>query len=259
MEVRSLEKGDDYLKFMLGGSTPGYANTLRRLVVNRARTLAIEDVEIKTNNSSLYDEVLAHRLGLLPLKTDLSSYNEKDKCSCNGAGCAQCEVKLTLKGKGPGTLYASELKSQDPKIVPVYPETPIVKLQKEQEVELVATAVVGKGKDHAKWAPGHMWFTYKPNIKVNQNSKKFEEVKDKYPPRIFKNGKIDKNLINTPELVDACEGVCDDVVKIDYDDTSFIFHLENWGQLESKEMVKEAIETFNELIDDFSKQLKDLK
>lgn len=259
MEIRALEKGKDFLKFMLNNSTPSYANTLRRLIINRTPTIAIEDVEIKTNNSALYDEVLAHRLGLLPLKTDLSSYNEKSKCNCKGEGCAQCEVKLTLKAQGPGTIYASELKSQDPKIVPVYPEMPIVKLQKEQEIELVATGVVGMGKDHNKWAPGHVWYTYKPSFTINQSSPKFEEVKDRFPPQIFKNGKIDKNLINTPELVDACEGVCDEVLKVEYDDKSFIFHVESWGQLTPKDMVKEAIEVFNGMIDDFAKQVKDLK
>lgn len=259
MEIRMLEKGNGFLKFMLNNSTPAYANSLRRLIINRVPTIAIEDVEIKTNNSALYDEVLAHRLGLLPLKTDLSSYNEKSGCTCKGEGCAQCEVKLTLKAQGPGTIYASELKSQDPKVVPVYQDMPIVKLQKEQDIELVATAMLGKGKDHNKWAPGHAWFTYKPTFTINNKSSKFEEVKDQFPPQIFKNGQIDKNLINTPELVDACEGVCDDVLKVEYDNQSFVFHVESWGQLSCEEMVKNAVETFNGMVEDFGKQVKELK
>ncbi|MGM5483097.1 MAG: DNA-directed RNA polymerase subunit D [Nanobdellota archaeon] len=258
MEIRVLEKKDKALSFMLNNSTPGYANTIRRLIVNRTPTLAIEDVEFKTNNSALYDEVLAHRLGLLPLETDLSSYNKKSECSCQGEGCAQCEVKLTLKADGPGTVYASALKSQDPKIKPVYPDMPIVKLQKDQSIELVGKAVLGMGKDHTKWAPGHVWYTYKPKITINQNSSKFNEVKDQFPPQIFKNGKIDKNLINTPELVDACEGVCDEVLKVDYDDKSFIFHLESWGQLSPGEIVNEAMGAFNQIIDDFAAQVKEL-
>lgn len=241
---------------MLTKTTPSYVNTLRRLIINRVPTLAMEDIEIKHNNSVLYDEVLAHRLGLIPLTTDLSTYNHKQNCNCKGEGCAQCEVKLTLKATGPGVVKASDIKSQDPKIVPVYPDTPIVNLQKEQNIELIATAVLGTGREHSKWSPAHAWFTYKSNIKINDKSKKFEEVKDLFPPQIFNNGKIDKNMIYTPELIDACEGVCDDVLKIEYDDTSFIFHLESWGQLNCNEIFTTAINTLNGLVDEFAKQEK---
>ncbi len=260
MEIRLLEKSKDEKKvtFMLNKSTPSYANTLRRLIVNRIPTLAIEDIEIKKNNSTLYDEVLAHRLGLIPLTTDLSSYNLKSECSCKGEGCAQCEVKLTLTATGPGVVKASDIKSQDPKIKPVYLDMPVVNLQKGQDVELVATAVLGTGREHAKWAPGHAWYTYKPNITINEKSPKFNEFKDQYPPQIFHNGKIDKNLINTPELVDACDGVCDEVIKVEYDKTSFIFTVESWGQLSVNEMISKAIDTLNNLTDEFAKQAKQL-
>ena len=260
MEIRLLEKRKDgsRVTFMLANSTPSYANTLRRLIVNRVPTLAMEDIEIRTNNSTLYDEVLAHRLGLIPLKTDLSSYNFKSSCGCKGEGCAQCQVKLTIKAEGPGVVKASDIKTNDPKIKPVHPDMPVVKLHKGQEIELVATAVLGTGRDHAKWAPGHAWYTYKPNITINQKSPKFDEVKDQYPSKIFRNGKIDKNLINTPEIVDACEGVCDDVIKVDYDNSSFVFHIETWGQLDVKEIVSTAIDTLNDMTETFAKQAKQL-
>lgn len=258
MEVRLLEKSKDKmkLKFMLNNATPSFANTIRRLIINRVPTLAVEDVEIRKNNSALYDEMLAHRLGLIPLTTDLKSYVNKADCKCQGEGCGLCEVKLTLKAKGPGIVLASELKSQDPKVVPVQSDMPIVKLQKGQEIELVATAVLGTGRAHSKWAPGHVWYTYKPTVTVNQKSSMLEECKEKLPPQVMHNGQIDKNLINTPQLIDACDGVCDDVVKVEYDNTSFIFQVESWGQLEAKDMVVEAINTLNGLADDFAKEIK---
>lgn len=260
MEIRLLESSKDKMtaKFMLSKSSPSYANTLRRLIVNRVPTLAIEDVEIKKNNSALYDEMLAHRMGLMPLTTDLKSYVLKSKCKCKGEGCAQCEVKLTLKAKGPGLVKASELKSQDPKVKAVFGETTIAQLEKDQEIELVATAVLGTGREHAKWSPGHAWYTFKPTIKINEKSKHMEEFKEQYPKQIFKNGKIDKNLINTPELIDACDGVCDDIIKVEYDDTSFIFKVESWGQHSAKDTVVAAMNTFDELIDDFTTELKNI-
>jgi DNA-directed RNA polymerase subunit D len=257
MEIRLLEqsKNKDKLSFMLNKSTPAYANTIRRLIINRVPTLAMENIEIRKNNSALYDEILAHRLGLITLKTDLKTYVEKENCKCNNEGCAQCEVKLTLKAKGPGIIKASQLKSQDPKVIPVFPDTPIVKLQKEQEVEIIATAILGNGKTHSKWSPGHVWYTYKPNITINNKSSKLEEYKNNYPKKIFNNGLIDKNLINTPALIDACEGVCDDIIKIEYENNSFIFYIESFGQLNVKEMINNAIEKFDNLIDEFNNKL----
>jgi len=107
--------------------------------------MAIEDVEVRKNSSSLYDEMIAHRLGLIPLTTDLKSYNLPSECKCEGKGCARCQLVLTLSAKGPGIVYSSSLKSKDPKVKPVFDNFPIVKLLKGQEIELEATATLGTG------------------------------------------------------------------------------------------------------------------
>jgi len=222
--------------------------------------MAIEEVEFIKNNSILYDEILAHRLGLIALSTDIKTYNLPDQCSCKGKGCAKCTLKLTLKVKGPCSVYASDIKSRDPKVKPLHPKTLIVKLFKDQELEFIATAVLGQGKQHSKWSPGLIFYSYMPNLTVNNNSKRFDELKHMYPPQIFnKSGKIDKALIMESNLVDACDGVCEDLVRIDYDKTSFIFNIESWGQLTPREMVIKAVELFNEDLDYFAKKLAKTK
>ena len=105
MEIRVLEndKEQNKLSFILKDSNPIFANTLRRLMIDEVPAMAIEDVEFVKNNSILYDEIIAHRLGLVPLKTDLKSYNLPDKCKCEGKGCNRCQLKLVLKAtKGQG-------------------------------------------------------------------------------------------------------------------------------------------------------------
>jgi len=257
MEVRLLEKEkDNKISFIVKVITPTWANLLRRYMMEEVPVMAIEDVEFRKNNSILYDEIIAHRLGLIPLKTDLKSYYLPEKCKCNGKGCARCTLKMTLTAKGPCTVYASEIKSKDPKVKPVYPNIPIVKLLKGQDIELEATAILGKGKEHVKWSPGIVWYTFKPKITVNNNHPDFEAYKDKYPPQVFKNGKIDKLLIEEKNLVDACDGVNKNIVSIEYDDTSFIFHVESWGQLSCKEMVLQALDIFQEELDEFTKKIK---
>ena len=129
--------------FLLKGANAAYANSLRRAVLESVPAMAIENVEFRKNSSVLYDEMIALRLGLVPLTTDIKGYNLPSKCKCNGEGCASCQVKLTLKVEGPATVYSSDLKSKDPKIKPVFPGMPIVKLLKGQALEVEATAMLG--------------------------------------------------------------------------------------------------------------------
>lgn len=259
MDVELLHKSKDKLKmsFALRGVSPAYANALRRIMMHEVPVLAIEDVEIVKNNSILYDERIAHRLGLLPLTTDLKSYEVKKNCKCEGKGCARCQVVISLKAKGPCVVTAGTLKTKDPKIKPAYPDMPVVQLLKGQELEFEATAELGVGKEHAKWSPCLVWYTFEADVKVNNNSTSFDEYKNKYPAAAFdKSGKLDKKLIVENNLVDACAGVCDDVVQITYNNTHFIFNMESWGQLECTEIVEAAIELFNKTLADFEEKVK---
>ena len=172
MELRVLDKNDEQMKisFVLKGANATFANLLRRYIIEKVPTMAMEDIEIKDNSSALYDEVIAHRLGLIPLSTDLKSYVPIYKCKCDGEGCNRCTLKLTLKAEGPGIVNASEIKSKDPKVKPVFPKMPIVKLLKDQKIELVATAVLGQGNDHVKFSPGFSYYKFKPEITIVKNS-----------------------------------------------------------------------------------------
>jgi len=260
MEIRILEKSKDknFLSFMIRGTTPAFANALRRVIMSEVPVMAIEDIEFRKNNTALYDETIGHRLGLLPLKTDLKSYRMKKGAEDDGS--AACEAVFTLKAKGPGIVYASELKSKDPKIVPVYPNTPIVSLLKGQSIELQAVAVLGKGKEHIKWSPCLVWYTYEPTLTINNKSPMLEKFKHLYPPQIFnKSGNIEKSAILDNNLVDAVDDVCDDIIKVEYNDKNIIFHIESWGQLDCKTIVQKAIELLDEHLDDFENAVKELK
>lgn len=261
MELRLLDKDKEKMKitFLLKGASPAFANTLRRLIVNEVPVMAVDEVEFKKNSSILYDEIIAHRLGLVPLSTDLKSYTMPQECPCKGKGCSQCQLKLTLKGSGPATLYASMIRSKDPSVKPVYPKMPIVQLLKDQEVELTATARLGQGKEHAKWSPALCYYKHKPVVKVDNKSPKFKDVKDLYPQSIFKNGVIDKNLILDHNLIDAVEGICDEVVSIEYEEDTLLMTIESWGQLDVKELVKVAIQGFQKKLTEFQTDLKKAK
>ncbi len=252
IEMIKKDKKTGRVTFLLKNSNPAFANALRRIMIEVVPTMAIEEVEFVQNNSALYDEVLAHRLGLIPLTTDLKGYERKmpeDEIN------AKNSVKLTLRAKGPCTVYAEDLKSKDPKIKPVYPKTPITKLLKGQELELEATAILGTGKEHVKFAPCLAWYTYKPKVTVNNSHKDFDKFKEKFPPQVFANGKIDAKLIEQHNLYEACDGVNDEIVKIEKDPTTFVFNIEPWGQLSPAEILASAADHFTNLLNEFADKL----
>lgn len=262
MNVKIIDKNKEKFMFTLSGVKPAFANSLRRAMIDEVPTMAIEDIEFKKNDSALYDEVLAHRLGLVVLNTDLKSYNLPESCKCNGEGCARCQTTLTLKVKGPKVVYASDLKPKDPKIVPVHPDTVIAKLLKGQEIQLVATAVLGRGKEHAKWSPCLAIYKNEPVIEIGKVSNP-EEVAAKCPLNLFevKSGKLSlvKDYEKTCHLCEACQDTSNGLVKVSPKDDTFIFTVESWGQLDAKDIIKKAVDELNEKTEEFIKLVKALK
>lgn len=259
-KLLSQDRKTGKISFLLKDSTPAFANMIRRNMIEEVPTMAIEDVDFVKNSSILYDEIIAHRLGLIPLKTDLKSYNMPSECKCNGEGCAKCTLQLTLKSRKAGIVYASELKSKDPKVVPVYQNTPIVKLLKGQEIELVAKAVLGKGKEHMKWSPGLVYYKYKPEIEIKKDPKNAEEIAKKCPKNIFetKKGKLSviKDKVNDCHLCGECAEISNGSIKLNENNTEFIFYVEPWGQLKPKEMISKAVDIFEQRLDDFANLIK---
>ena len=265
MEVRVLEndKEKGRLSFILKDSLPVYVNTLRRLMIDEVPTMAIEEIEFQKNNSILYDEAIAHRLGLVPLKTDLKSYNLPDKCKCEGKGCNRCQLKLILRAtKGSGVVYSSELKSKDPAIKPVFQEMPIVKLLKGQTLELEATAVLGRGREHMKWSPCHAWYKYKPVIEITGEVKNPEAIIEVDHNNVFEIK--DRKLAINKDRVLECDlsldfSEIDKNVKVSASDTEFVFYVESFGQLSCKEVVSKAVDIMDEQLDELVEELKKAK
>ncbi len=82
VEMKVLEKSEEQLRLLIRGVDVPYMNALRRLVLSEVPCMAIDEIVMLENSSILQDEIIAHRLGLLPLKTDLDSYNLPEECPC---------------------------------------------------------------------------------------------------------------------------------------------------------------------------------
>ncbi len=157
MQVQIVKKDQDSIRFKVDGISSAFANTLRRIILSEVPTMAIDEVVIIENSSVLHDEILTLRLGLVPLRTDLDSYNLPEECNCKSElGCNLCRVILTLDVEAKDdvkTVYSADMVSENPKVSPVSDKVPIVKLAPGQKVRLEAYARLGRGKVHAKWQP----------------------------------------------------------------------------------------------------------
>ena len=233
--------------FLLEEATPGIANALRRTMLADVPTMAIDYVIIFENTSLLFDEQLAHILGQIPLTTDLEKYNLPEECSCNGAGCPLCTTTLTLEVKAedePITVYSRNLKPQDPDIKPVYPDIPIIKLNKGQRITLQAVAKLGTGAKHAKWQPlTTIGYKYYPTLQLSAECDLCGDCVERCPRGALR---IEGNkLVLDPISCNICklcvEECKKEALKVAGDPTRFIFKLKSSGSLSCREIVKEAI------------------
>ncbi|XP_077438585.1 DNA-directed RNA polymerases I and III subunit RPAC1 [Vanacampus margaritifer] len=190
--MRKFQKGfridieeltENLMVFDMVGIDAAIANAFRRILLAEVPTMAIEKVFIYNNTSIIQDEVLAQRLGLVPIKADpfLFEYRSTDKESTEEDVSEIDTIKLSLKIKchrnakaskdssDPQELYLNnKVYSRDIKWVPignqadvfadssigpVHDDILIALLRPGQELDIVMHCVKGIGKDHAKFSP----------------------------------------------------------------------------------------------------------
>ena len=145
MSLEIINENEQKVSVKIKGVPIQYANALRRICLNGVPIYAVESVDVLENSSVLADEGVAHRVGLIPLKTDLQSSkdgNESDKVMFTLDSGVSDETRTILSG---------DLKSQDPNVIPTSDVIPIVTLAPGQSLKIEAYARLGKGTEHAKW------------------------------------------------------------------------------------------------------------
>ena len=119
--METIQNINEMLVLRIDANLP-LANAIRRSLSD-VPTLAIDDVEVYKNDSALYDEIIANRLGMVPLKTE-KSMSPKTK------------IDMKLSKKGPGQVYSGDL--EGPATV-IYPKIPITLLGEGHKLELMAS------------------------------------------------------------------------------------------------------------------------
>ena len=160
MKVNILRRNEREMEFVLEDSNPQFANALRRIMMTEIPVLAIEEVDFTQNDSVLYNEIISHRLALIPLVFDLGKFHFKEEQHEGNRTCQNCEVVFSISKKAPGVVFAKDMKSSNPDVKPLFDEIPIVELFDEQKLKLEATARLGFGRNHAKFKAAVATYKY---------------------------------------------------------------------------------------------------
>ena len=157
--IQVINTNTKKISIKLKGVSLEYANALRRICLNGVPVFAIDTVDIIENTSVMADEDLAHRLGMIPLKTELSRFNDPDSRVMFILDSGEIETTKIVT--------TADLSTKDDVVKPISDKIPIAALAPGQRIKFEAYAKLGRGTEHAKWNSA--------NISVLTNTEKKDE------------------------------------------------------------------------------------
>lgn len=235
LEINVISIKEEEMVFDVIGIEPSFANALRRIFISEIPTMAIEKVNIWQNTSVIPDEVLAHRMGLVPIKVDPKLFEYKSKNKDNSEkNCVQFNLKCTCKFKPEArnrtdipeedesqyehsSVLSSDMKwvpignqlqkLKNTPIRPVYEDILIAKMRPGQEIEMELFCEKGTGRDHAKWSPvATAYYRLLPDITLNEviKGEDAKELKAKCPMNVFDIEDSGKLFVKNPRACTTC-------------------------------------------------------
>lgn len=278
MDIEILEMAERKAKFILKDSSPAMANALRRTLLSDIPKMAIDKVEFHLGPimyddkeyesvTPLFDEIIAHRLGMVPVPTGLDLFVPQSECSCGGEGCPNCTIMYSLNKIGPCTVLSGDLEPLGNPNLRVKDEfIPIVELTDGQAVLIYATAVMGTARKHVKWQVANgVGYKYMPGVEVDPARASDEDVVEcaaLCPKKVFEveDGKL---VVKNPLDCSLCMTCTEHVgerggVTVTADDRNFLFKFETDGSLTAQQTLDKALEVLTSEANDFASQLEAL-
>lgn len=279
-EVKILELSKYVMKFELLNTDLSVANSLRRIIIAEIPTMAIEMVEVKENTSALHDEFIAHRLGLIPLTSqEVDNFEFSEKCvDCQGLKCDRCQVHYKLQAT---CTDRDQMEVTTKHIIPINPGTMvrpvayeddqgreedpilIMKLSKNQQLDMDLVAKKGTGKLHAKWSPvATCQMRKEPTVWIDSDKlnnqlslEKRKEFVGTCPRGVYKFNEM-RNAVEI-EDADKCILCIECVryaqaqglersVKIGERDEKFVFTVESTGVMPPEDIVTRALDILSD-------------
>lgn len=196
--LASVDENSNMLAFQLTPTNVAYANTLRRMVLTGVESVAFNstmnekgestDVAVKENTTPMTNEMLADRIGLIPIHADPASWNpkeyyfelkiENDTDMTKAVAASDFEIRKrgAIRKQQQGGAEENESNQNQEDVVqeentlvankeffhpdPKTGDTCLIALLKAkqpnqagQKIHLVAQATVGTGRDHIRYSP----------------------------------------------------------------------------------------------------------
>ncbi len=266
MEIEVRSQSDDEIIFIVRDAEVPFINAIRRVAMVNVPKIAIEDVNIIRNDSAMFNEVLAHRLGLTPLVSDLDALEGLSLPEDDDWGEYTNGIMFHLNEVGPKVVYSKDLISSDSKIKPVYDTIPLVKLKDGEELNIEAVAKAGYGKEHAKWMPTTVC-AYKqyPEITFNDDVEIDYDCAQACPRGILKSDRRSKKIkiieehedspligVENCAMCKSCVRASDNgYINVGFKPNDFIFRIETDGAMPPKEVLLKACDVLGEKADKF--------
>ncbi|CAM9723923.1 unnamed protein product [Ectocarpus fasciculatus] len=286
MKIKVLSLTKDEMIFDLMGVDASIANALRRILIAEVPTMAIEHVYIQQNTSIIQDEVLAHRLGLIPIDadarqfdmigeddeaTDLNTLVFKLDVSCTNADFADPNAPVATSGPETKHVYSGDMEWQPqglqqerfPEgITPVEGDILVAALRAGQQIQVEVHCVKGIGKDHAKFSPcATASYRLLPEIRFLKpvQRERATELKNMCPLGVFDiedMGGVPTAVTARPRdctMCRECTRTKDwaDYVELRRVANHFIFSVESTGAMSPDVLVQEAIRILRKKATDF--------
>lgn len=237
-DVEFIERDEREARFLVRNVTPAFANGVRRAMIADVPTLSIDEVRVIENSSVMFDEMIALRLGLVPLTTP-DDYEIGDT------------VTLALDVEGPGTAYSGDLVSQDDQVEPADKNVPIIDLkdpegsETPQRLEIEAEAVYDRGREHAKHQGGvAVGYRHLQRVEVVGDA---DEYADDEPEILRGVIEDDGDLVPTETFDhDLNERYPEKEVEVEDVPNAFVFHVETDGSLSVDDLVGQAVDTLHD-------------
>ena len=290
VKVTIIEESDDKIKILMAETDRALVNSIRRSLISETPKMAIETVrfemgtieqedQVWETTGPLPDEMIAQRLAMIPIPTRHDEFHFQDECpNCaelveEDRGCPMCTMIYTCKafGSKEGTMVTARdlnyLGDSSLEIPELYKSIPITKLFQGQMIEFYATAIMGRGKDHAKWSPA-CGVTFEPRqVAVINNKSKAKilwDLKLGITAKDFNDGKLE-DYYKVQELKSQLHHVGEgteesrtfnDAIKLEDIPGEFILSFETDGSMSPKTAFNMAVKELAGKIDNIEQDSK---
>lgn len=293
VDIQNYHKGRE-LEIDLIGISPAIANAYRRIMLAEVPTMAIEHCLMYNNTSVIQDEMLAHRMGMIPIRADPTKFgwkpallgpeNTSPKFSIVFTLKAKCEKLPDVEADKTGRredlykdykIYSSHMKWEPlgdqvetfagtDVIRPVHKNILIAKLAGNQEIDLKLIAIKGIGRDHAKFSPvATVSYKLMPDIKLSEKitGDTATKLKDSFSKGVIElNSKGEAKVVNS-RIDSGSRNVfrhpeLKDKVRYDLIKDHFIFNIESAGAIPALDILLQSCDILESKCEYFLNELK---